>query len=580
LDPTTALFWTNFYSTNLHSILFNGYNDPNVEVLYNYRLNPAELPIFLTNGFVVCERMGAATFGDAYYRLFNADLPVFISCDSILHAWHRSYQNMLEETEELVLFTLVERMLNDAASHLPGLWAECKDGPLAESVQDADYFLTVARSLLAGSRVSGYFQEVSPGITQTLADIAAEAAKKVEIFGSQRTNDFSQFKVRGHYDASARLRQYFKAMMWLGRVDLRVATFEPNRENDIRQLGTAIVLQDLLNGPSWTQIDKISGCFVGVTDSMTPPQLRDLLGGAALYLPQAIRDFETLTNLQTTILTGSLGAQDIHSDAIFSPFGPEQVKLARSFTALGQKFVVDSWAMSQVVFDRILWEPGTPGTIFGKVFRRKPSCLDVAYSVLGNDATVPDIVRRIADNNGVPFRDGLPYQHNLLAVRKTLDGQVAAGWTNNIYAAWLGALRALSAPTTDPKYPQVMRTRAWAMKNLNTQLASWSQLRHDTILYAKESYTVPGLCSYPAGFLEPRPEFWAKMKLLADVTANAISQLSLSGTLTIPNRFWPFDPVTFDLAQVQQRQLQSLTNFSAQMATLQGIAAKELASNR
>ena len=42
----------------------------------------------------------------------------------------------------------------------------------------------------------------------------------------------------------------------------------------------------------------------------------------------------------------------------------------------------------------------------------------------------------------------------------------------------------LSAPTTNAKYPEVMRTRAWGHKTLNTQLASWAELRHDTILYS------------------------------------------------------------------------------------------------
>ena len=53
---------------------------------------------------------------------------------------------------------------------------------------------------------------------------------------------------------------------------------------------------------------------------------------------------------------------------------------------------------------------------------------------------------------------------------------------------WLATLRELSKPISDSKYPEAMRTRTWGMKTLNTQLASWTQLRHDTVLYAKQSY--------------------------------------------------------------------------------------------
>src|SRR5262249_4743474 len=89
-DPTTAQFWTNFNSTNLHSLWYAA-NGAGTYLMYNFRLDTNELPRFQTNGFVVSERLGAATFGDAYYRIFNADLPVFVSADSALHAWHRSY---------------------------------------------------------------------------------------------------------------------------------------------------------------------------------------------------------------------------------------------------------------------------------------------------------------------------------------------------------------------------------------------------------------------------------------------------------------------------------------------------------
>jgi hypothetical protein len=50
--------------------------------------------------------------------------------------------------------------------------------------------------------------------------------------------------------------------------------------------------------------------------------------------------------------------------------------------------VPDGWALAEVTYDRILWPEEVPGiTLGGKVLRRVPSVLDVAYSVLGNGAT-------------------------------------------------------------------------------------------------------------------------------------------------------------------------------------------------
>jgi hypothetical protein len=557
-DPRTSQFWSNFNSSGLS-------------------LSTNELSVFMTNGFVVSERLGAPSFAEIYYRLFHADLPAFITSDSILHAWHRSYQSMLEELEEIELSTLLSGMLSNMSRELPQTWQQYGAGPLRESIRDADYFLTVANSLWAGATVSTALgdPEINQLVASTLTAVNGLGLQEITIFGGSRVIDFSQFNVRGHYDASDRLRHYFQTMMWCGRTDVRVATFPPNQEDDIRQLGTAIVLQWLLTQSgqytNWSAIERVTRAFVGTTDSMTFAQLGDLLAAARINGPADVTGLEVLTNLQTRLLTGELGAQSIHSDFLYSPLGPEQVKLPRSFTVCGQKFVLDSWAFSQVVYDRIL-RGGE------KVVRRKPTCLDVAFSTLGNDQMVPEIIARILDPNGVPFRDGLPYQHNLLAVRKVIDAQDASNWTNNIYAAWLAALRALSASTTDPKYPEAMRTRAWAMKTLNTQMGSWTELRHDTLLYAKQSYAEPGVCGYPAGFVEPCPVFWQSMKVLAETTASAISSLRLSGTVTIPSRDPRFPgPVQFDLAAIQSGQLGFLGNFRDRMETLRAMAEKELA---
>ena len=580
-DPTTAQFWTNFNSpTVYHDSVPAWPPEYSTNVAYNYLLDPVELGLLMTNGFVVSERLGSPSFGDAYYRLFNADLPVFVTADSVLQAWHRSYQRMLEELEELQLATLLERVITNMAAVLPQAWQQYGSGPLTNSILDADYFLTVARSVWSGQQVPSSLTrpDIDQQVAATLSAIKNQVlVTKFPIFGATRGMDFSQFIVRGHYTDSLRLARYFQTMMWCGRTDLRLKTYWPNNEDDIRQLGTAVVMNYLLNQSgqfaNWAALEQTTRTFVGITDSMTFAQLGNLLANANIGSPADIPDTVTLTNLQTKLLTGELGVEAISGDFFRSPFSPEQLKLPRSFTVSGQKFVMDSWAFSQIVYDRVLWSPdyGT-NIILGKVIRRKPSCLDAAFAVLANNQAVPELVARMSDENGEPFRDGphLPYHHNLLAVRQVLDEQSPEVWSDSIYSAWLTALRALSAPTTGSIYPESMRTRAWAMKTLNTQLASWTQLRHDTVLYAQQSYTANIVCSYPDGFVEPRPEFWGRVKALADVAGTAISYLPLSGKATVRG-------YTNDLATIQSNQLAFLTNFSAQASTLEEIARKELA---
>jgi uncharacterized protein DUF3160 len=570
-DPTTAQYWTNF---NTDPAVWNEtHTNSDEQRSTDFRLNSNEFSIFMTDGFVVSERLGNQSFAQVYYKLLSDKMPVFISADSVLQAWHRTYDNMLEELEELELATLMEQVITNMAAQIPQT-ARLYGGntqPLNLSIQDADFFLTVARSLWTGQQVPSYLG-VDSRVSAALAAVQSLSLQKFNLFGTLRAVDFSQFQVRGHYNNSVRLQHFFQTMMWCSLIDQRVATFSPNQEDDIRELGTTVVMAYLLQQsgqyPAWSALDQALRGFVGVPESMTFPQLQSLLSAANIHSPADVPDLATLTNLQTRLLTGELGLETIRSGVFFyDPFSPDVPKLPRSFAVFSQRFTMDAWAFSEVTW------PSTGNW----VFRMRPSCLDVAFAVFGNNSIVPELASRMAATNGAPFRDGLPYQTNLAAVRNVIDGQNSGAWSNCMYTAWLGALRALSSPTTDSEYPEAMRTQAWAMKNLNTQLASWTELKHDTVLYDAQAYSGEILCDYPAGYVEPRPEFWRAMYVLSTVAANAIAALPLSGTITLPGRT-PFPPtVQYDLPAVQLAEFSCLTNFATQMLVVKDMAERELA---
>src|SRR5439155_13153144 len=155
-DPTSAKYWDAFNAdpAEVNAKLPPGSIDKR---LYDFRLNAAELGMFKTNGFVVSERLGSFSFADVFYRVFSDDFPVFISADSILHAWHFSYQRLLEESEETQLAPALEQILSGMSVSATAIPATTRSGPLAESLKDADYFITVARSLLGGGQQPSTF---------------------------------------------------------------------------------------------------------------------------------------------------------------------------------------------------------------------------------------------------------------------------------------------------------------------------------------------------------------------------------------------------------------------------------------
>ena len=578
-DPTTAEFWDQF---SLDPAVHNATNSTHPR-LTDFRLNTDEFAVFQTNGFVVSQRLGSYSFADAFYKIFSDDLPVFVSTDAILQAWHRSYTAMLEELEETYLAPRLQNIVQGMAARVPQLWAQGQGSALAGGILDADYFLAVAWSLVTGTNNYGQLGQ-SARVTDALAAIASLQPVDFTLFGTNRWVDFSQFQVRGHYETSQRLQRYFRAMMWCGLMDFRF-TGSAN-DNSLRELAGAVAMGQLMSGSghfgNWQQFDAIVQEFVGMPDSLNFAQLGDLLTAGGITSPSDFPNNVALQALQNRIMSGQLGVQNIRSGYFFSPLTREQIKLPRSFTVMGQRFVLDGWAHSKVVFDDIIWdEDGIPG-LEDKVLRRVPSALDVAFSVFGNDQVVPDLAARISRTNltladGRAFwRDGWKYQHNLAAVRNVVDSQGPEAWTNTLYSSWLACLRELSAPTTDPQYPEAMRTRGWAMKTVNTQLASWTELRHDTVLYAKQPYTGDILCEYPDGYVEPRPSFWRNMQEMALRTKDLVSALSKVGQFVFEPNDQFGHPFTNSLGFIWTNRVEHLNNFASAMVTLQSISEKEL----
>jgi hypothetical protein len=136
----------------------------------------------------------------------------------------------------------------------------------------------------------------------------------------------------------------------------------------------------------------------------------------------------------------------------------------------------------------------------GKAVERTfPSPLDVMVT-LGNHRAQTHLTQELEQYG---------YEHNLNVLQAVVNHYDADFWSSSAYNRWLATLRTLNTPTVTDTYPQTMRTAAWADKMLHTQLASWAQLRHDNLLYVKQSVTVGVACEYPDGYVEPYPDFFA-----------------------------------------------------------------------
>ena len=371
------------------------------EVVTGFELSPSARETLLSIGFVVVPAPApdpiddwgtgrplptGAGPADIYYRIFAKDLPVFVSADSILHAWHRSFDELLEKNERSALYPALEDLLERTLAQLD---------ETRPAERDALLYLSVARALL--DRRWSAPLSVAGDVERFVDLVDARQMAETSFLGVDTLLDFSQFAPRGHYTNSERLERYFQAMMWLGRVDLVLydphprAPERPREEAAARALAAA--MQRSGARPLFALLDRFYGAFVGQANAITPAALLDLCDAAGLVDCRG----------DATVLQEAYAEQPppAYSGRVLS-YDPPPVAL-RFFP---QRFAYDAWVTARATMPRM--EPSVAGG------RSMAMVEDVAFA-LGNDRALAYYDEEMAR----PHRQHLPA--TLEAARRTLQ---------------------------------------------------------------------------------------------------------------------------------------------------------------
>jgi len=490
-------------------------------VAIRYGLTEPELELLAKNHFVITERLNYSCFGHALHDIYGKDLPVFVSTDAILHALHASYDHLLMDIERKTLEPNLSAFLNALYNSFPQLLGKYKSNSLLyKSLGDVDLYVTMAKSLLENSQLSP--QYINPDeVNKIWEAVQSEQMVAMPLFSEKaRSLDFSQFTVRGHYtDASwgKPLGPYFKCMMWLGRMDFMLTAppsfVEEWTKDELRRMNlSAVLLHELVEISGARSLlnknDEIIRFMIGESDNLTPDEFAGIVNklsitGAADLLDDARYDafLEALTE------SADYGQRILSNFFIMDPYSAEPDKLPVSFRLMGQRFIIDSYIFSNVVYDRIIYEDC-------KIWRPMPDPLDAMFA-LGNDDALKLLQEQL---------DTYKYSSQLTSLRYLVDAYDEDFWNMSLYNVWLQTIRQLNPPEDTAGFPPFMQTAAWHQEKLNTQLSSWAQLRHDTLLYAKQSYTGGTVCSYPHSFVEPYPEYALTRTLLLNPIRHFIAR--------------------------------------------------------
>jgi len=557
--PQTTYYSSRQYPANLSAIPW--YDTLNS----HFRFTDDEKGMLEKNFFMVSERLEYMDWASAFIDLYSNDIPLFLSSDFILSTLHNSYDAILQTIEwqflEPNLKELLFAMYNNVAL-MNASYAD--DGRYAVVLKDVDLYVSVALSLAEGAEFLPQL-DTPEKFNEILSAIEAEELAVMTLFTETKTRklDFSQFTPRGHYNkdiyASGEvftLENYFRAMMWLGRIDFLMTAPPENpweegwtgEELRRMQLG-ALLLNELLHGSgkmeNLVKHEEIISFMVGPDDNMTPAELKNL-SDQELSAPADLFDEEVFDAFMVDLNGSDDYGQKIMSNFfLVDPDTSDPGLLPVSFKLLGQKFLVDSYVFSEVVFDRIVYEDK-------KIWRALPDPLDV-MAALGNE----DALALLEDE-----METYKYATNMASQKYLIETYDDKFWEQSLYNTWLGALRTLNPASTAQGQPYFMQSAAWHHQKLNTQLTSWAQLRHDNILYGKQSYTGGTGCSYPYTFVEPYPELYDRLAMFSE-NAELFFEQAFSNTQV----------------QSQERIVSYYKEYGTIMRKLESIAQKELEQN-
>jgi hypothetical protein len=121
------------------------------------------------------------------------------------------------------------------------------------------------------------------------------------------------------------------------------------------------------------------------------------------------------------------------------------------------------------------------------------------------------------------------YDSQLQRMAEAVAARPDADWGSTVYDAWLYALEPVFE-AHDEAYPDFMRTDAWAAKAHQAGLGSYTELKHDTILYTKQAVAEGGDGGdFPErrNWVEPEPVAFARLAAMAELMRSGLDERNL-----------------------------------------------------
>jgi len=461
-----------------------------------------EQELLARNGFAISGNAGSEFF-EIYEDNRYAQIPSFVTVDSMMHTYHLYFSYLLRNLERNYLSESLARLSRRMLDNSIAQYEQLKDSEWEDAAVRNVAFFTVGASLLDDTVTA---EDYAAETVQTELNRITRADSTLQSSITGEYEDYTQYIPRGYYEGDETLENYFRAMMWYGRTH-----FTQQAESLDK---SALLITLALSGDTeayriWEAIYAVTSFFAGASDDLGvceyAPVICSVYGGTVTTadLPGSSQSFEAFH-----AATAQLSPPALNS----IPIDDGQSSTIPGFRLLGQRFTIDAAIMQKLIYSNVK-ENGSGDR------RMLPDVLDVP-AALGSDLALD-----ILSENGATDYKG--YTENMEQLRSGLSQENKELWSASLYSSWLNTLRPLLEEKGEG-YPIFMQSEEWARKNLECFAGSFTELKHDTVLYTKQVVAEMGGWwdenIDDRGYVEPEPLVYARFASLADRTAQGLKK--------------------------------------------------------
>lgn len=437
----------------------------------------------------------------AYEENDYRQIPNFVTTDLFLQSFHTYFAYILKSLEKQNFIPTLENLCKELHQGAMDIANKTTDPALKNMAEFSATFYAIPHYLLTNNKLSvpavygKAFQEEIQHIN------LCEDAFSDFLSYTDAYFPYSLFKPRGHYTREPRMQAYFRAMMWLQtacfcretNAQLQHAVFQAGLLNSLKNAqGQPLIL-------SYKQVYDPINFLMGEADNLSIMDISQILN------KEKILDIKTAVS---PIVVARIDKELKELAKTKNHIKPKiQISCQDKINFMPQRYLADNEVLLNMA------------DVNSNSKRAFPKGLDV-FAAFGSTSAEKLLNEYHKEpDHWNKFDIELKKLKDKFQNKKPLPATV--------YNLWMDNLNTLLK--IDKACPPFMQTPEWDLKNLNTALASWAELKHDAILYGEQPTAAECGGGGPpdpivVGYVEPNLPFWNKLLFSIQQTRKMLAE--------------------------------------------------------